>query len=702
MTRRAKIATTLMTALFTTTVVAVIAAQRASAATYGPATMLDVSPDAQFDKAESSVISADGRYVAFHGTVNGQTGIWRRDLQTGALDPVAVNLPGLSQIASQYDPQAPSISGDGRYIAFNTEAALDPANDDPTTSPRPWQVYVRDMAVPAGAPGEYTLASAVNGGTKSLTYGDSNGAHIAGWTGTQAPGTNLFESPGGAISADGRMVVFSVDSPSTLVSQSTPPGQVAVRGLDTHTTTLVSVCTNSCAAGGTQVGGPVNWPNLFGLGGATVDDDAVISADGTTVAWLSQFGAVQQEAPTLANEQILYGGQPAGLADVEAVWRRIADGPAAPTLRITGEVDALRPGCPAGAQVTLASQPPAACEGPLDAGNSSGSAFSHLSLSGDGYEVVLLSPAPLFTSQDQNPTVEAYLVDMHNGLTRDQATTALTQASAAAESTTKESPIVADAISPDGSTIALSTMRTRFDLQSPSYVGPARANVANGNELYIVNRRDDTLDLVTYAYNGTLANYPGFGASGLSPSLSSDGSLVAFDSTATDLVWGDGNNASNVYVESRIGAAGGSGSSAPLQQPVDALSPLVTQPWWVLHASAQSLANGNLTLYVLVPGAGRIGVRASAKLTVPHMTRHGLTVRQVARTVATANSSTHAAGLAKLTVHLRRAYLALSGRKGGLGATARLTFSLAGSRAVLHDTLTVTFRRLHQPAKGRR
>jgi WD40-like Beta Propeller Repeat len=680
----------------------------ASGATYGAATILDLSPDSQFDLADSPVISADGHYVAFRGSVDGHSGIWRRNVQTGALDPVAIDLQGLPAGASNYDPQAPSISADGRYIAFNTEAALDPAND-PATS-RPCQVYVRDMTKAVGEPGAFTLASAVDGGTKSLTYADTNGAHLAGSTRTSLPNSgNALASPGGAISGDGRRVVFSVDSGSNLANPSsaattTPGFQVAVRDLATDTTKLVSDCEiqTICSASGLTVGGPVTWAENTVSGGAVDSDDAVISGDGTTVTWLSDFGAVRLETSTLNQEETLYLQESPPSGDRQAVWRRIADGPVSPILpdratapirRVTGEVDPLRPDCPPGATVTSRFQVPAGCQGPLAVFEGAGSLFSHLSISRDGYDVALLSGAPLPALP--NPSVEAYLVDMHDGLTREQATTALTQASATARSNgQRESDIVADAISPDGSTVALSTKRTRFDLQTPSYLGPARPGAASGNELYIVNRRDATLDLVSYAYNGALANYPACaGESTESPSLSDDGALVAFDSCATNLVWGDGNGASNVYVEARIGGSAGDGLSRPAQQAVGPPPPLAMRPAWVIHASTRPLANGDLELFVLVPGAGRVGVQVTAKLAVSHAARRRRRPRTVVRTVAAASASPRRAGLTTLTVHLKRGYVALAGRQGGLHARAALSFSVRGAATPLHDTIAVTFRR---------
>jgi hypothetical protein len=648
----------------------------ARAQTYSSASIVSISPDAQFDVADSPVVSADGHFVAFRGTVDGHTGIWRRDLQTGRLDPVAIDLPGV-QFPS-FDPQAPSINADGRYVAFNTQSALDPVNDT-TPAPRPWNVYVRDMNVQATAPGAYMLASAVNGGTQALSYGGtpSTGARVVG--GAVRSAVSTFASAGGAITADGRSVVFSVDSPSNLVDPttvSTPAGQVAVRNLATKTTTLVSVLA------GSPPGSPVTWS-----GGAVADDDAVISGDGSTVAWLTPLGALAQESRTLPGEESLFTNT--GGFDVQAAWRRIADGPGAPTLRVTGAVDSLRSDCPPGATLTAPGNlVPPNCQGPLSSQTggfqASGLDFSHLELSGDGYKAVVLSPDELIGAQNGGLR-EAYLVDMHPGLTRDQATRALTQAVAfSSGSAPGEDNVVADAISADGRTITLSTDRTRFDLASPTYIGPGRPTIAGGNELYVLDLAANTLDLVTYGYNGSFASYgqcqDGQDTSGgLTPSLSSDGSLVLFDSCAQNLVWGDGNNASNVYDAAKLAAFA---RSAP-GQVTGTLPTFVLATPWLVHATAKLLSNGTVELDILVPSRGRILAQARARV------RDGKRMRT--RTVSTARALARHEGLVRLALHLDRRYLSLARRAGGLRASVSVAFRASGPRGPLKDTVSVIF-----------
>ncbi|HXP28266.1 MAG TPA: hypothetical protein VN804_00800, partial [Solirubrobacteraceae bacterium] len=129
----------------------------------------------QADYAHDAAISGNGRYVVFDGSYGGRSGVWRRDLQTGAIEVVAAGNEGDPAISAP-DAALPSISEDGRYVSFTTTAALDPV-DDTNRGP---DVYVRDMDVAPGQPCEpgpgtaqpcaYTLVSAVDGANTGLTY----------------------------------------------------------------------------------------------------------------------------------------------------------------------------------------------------------------------------------------------------------------------------------------------------------------------------------------------------------------------------------------------------------------------------------------------------------------------------------------------------------------------------------------------------
>jgi Tol biopolymer transport system component len=93
-------------------------------------------------------ISGDGRFVAFtsaarfDGAANGPRAplnTYLHDLQTGATTKVSVSATGGASDGSSYSP---AISGDGRYIAFVSEATNLVRRHDRSNVP---QVYVRDV-----------------------------------------------------------------------------------------------------------------------------------------------------------------------------------------------------------------------------------------------------------------------------------------------------------------------------------------------------------------------------------------------------------------------------------------------------------------------------------------------------------------------------------------------------------------------------
>jgi len=99
------------------------------------------------DASYFSQISDDGRYVAFQseasnltpGDFNGQYDIFRRDVQTGATELVSLRQNGAGSASSL--GLAPAISGDGRFVAWQSNAGNIVAGDTNGT----WDVFVRDM-----------------------------------------------------------------------------------------------------------------------------------------------------------------------------------------------------------------------------------------------------------------------------------------------------------------------------------------------------------------------------------------------------------------------------------------------------------------------------------------------------------------------------------------------------------------------------
>ncbi|MCI0476942.1 MAG: hypothetical protein L0Y55_11885, partial [Anaerolineales bacterium] len=191
---------------------------------------------------DSFEISGDGRYVAFatsannliSGDTNGVGDVFVHDRQTGQTTRVSVSSGGTQ---ATVHCEAPDISADGRYVAFQS-AAVELVLSD-TNSHK--DIFVRDRQT-----GNTTRVS-----VSSL--------------GTQANGG----SANPALSADGRFVAFSSYAANLVVFDLNAHTDIFVHDRQTGETTLVSV-----ASDGTQG----NWDSLVPM----------ISGDGRYVTFYSQ------------------------------------------------------------------------------------------------------------------------------------------------------------------------------------------------------------------------------------------------------------------------------------------------------------------------------------------------------------------------------------------------------------------------------
>lgn len=102
---------------------------------------------------ETPAVSADGRYVAYAGSQDGHAQIFLRDTCQGArsaCQPRTVLISAaLDGTAASDDSHAPSMSADGRYVAFSS-AATNLTSD--AAAPAGRQVYLRDTCFGAAEP----------------------------------------------------------------------------------------------------------------------------------------------------------------------------------------------------------------------------------------------------------------------------------------------------------------------------------------------------------------------------------------------------------------------------------------------------------------------------------------------------------------------------------------------------------------------
>ncbi|MFG0315699.1 MAG: TolB family protein [Planctomycetota bacterium JB042] len=258
-----------------------------------------------------AVLSADGRFAAFESDAsdlvpndtNGVRDVLVRDLQTGAITRVSVASDGSE--ADQPSSYA-AISADGRYVAFQSNAANLSANDfnhttDIFVHDRQTGVTERVSRLPDGsAPLSASSAPVLSGdgryvsflsGSNQLVAGDVNGFTdvfvVDRQTGVTVRASVNDAGVGGdqpssihAISADGSAVAFVSSATNLVPNDQNGFPDIFVRDLTAGTTTRVSV----------------------GPGGVEADDfsgSPSISADGRLVAFDSWATNLDPAATTI-------------------------------------------------------------------------------------------------------------------------------------------------------------------------------------------------------------------------------------------------------------------------------------------------------------------------------------------------------------------------------------------------------------------
>jgi Tol biopolymer transport system component len=242
-------------------------------------------------------LSADGRYAAFYsdatnlvtGDTNSARDVFVRDLNTGETTRVSVGAAGVEASGDSFEP---AISADGRFVAFSSAAT----NLVPGDSNDANDVFVRDRQANTTTRVSVGLAGAnANGGSDApsisadgryvaftsaatnLVEGDTNGQRDAfvfdrqtgvttlaslSFTGEQA----ILDSFTPELSADGKVLVFTSFASNLVSFDDNEGSDVFVRDLQAGTTTRVSEYT-----GGFQAEGDSQRP--------------AISADGRYVAF---------------------------------------------------------------------------------------------------------------------------------------------------------------------------------------------------------------------------------------------------------------------------------------------------------------------------------------------------------------------------------------------------------------------------------
>lgn len=220
-------------------------------------------------------ISRDGRWVAFAsratnlvaGDANWAADVFAADVQTGVIKLISRSTIG--QAANENSGE-PSISADGRFVAFTSEAtnlANIPGGDNNLAS----DIFMRDRDLD----NDHIYDEQVAGAIETLIVSVGPGRHV---------GNGASSRP--AIRADGAQVVFASLSDNLQTAQSLPTGPP----IDTNGTSDVYLRDRL-----QQITNLVT-KNLAGIAATGASIDPVLSDDGESVAFVSKAGDMTPRA----------------------------------------------------------------------------------------------------------------------------------------------------------------------------------------------------------------------------------------------------------------------------------------------------------------------------------------------------------------------------------------------------------------------
>jgi Tol biopolymer transport system component len=497
-------------------------------------------------------ISAGGRYVAFRSDAdnlvatdtNSASDIFVHDTQTGTTTRVSVDSSGTQANNGSY---APAISAGGRYVAFRSDADNLVATDTngasdifvhDTQTGATTRVSVDSSGAQANGP---SLAPAISAdgiyvafysGATDLVANDTNGVYDIFVHNIQAGATTRvsvdstgaqadFNSYSPAISANGKYVAFASGATNLVSGDTNGAYDIFIHDTQTGATTRVSM--NSS---GTQADGPSFEP--------------AISADGRYVAFESDATNLVA-ADTNGNRDIFIHHPQTGAttrASVDSSGAQANNDSSSPVISIDGGFVAFdsaasnlvtndtngvydifihQPQVQVGAttRVSVNSLGIGAnndCEDPV--------------ISGDGRYVAFSTYASNLVSDDYNNDRDIFLVDNQTGII-----TRRSETSFGIESNNDSNN---PALSADGGYVAFDSSATNLIFGD-----------TNGyDDIFYNNVQTGDTGRVNYAHwSLTQANN-----SSSRPSLSADGTYVAFNSSADNLVAGDTNNSYDIFV----------------------------------------------------------------------------------------------------------------------------------------------------------
>ena len=464
-------------------------------------------------------LSADGRFVAFTsaadnlvpGDTNGALDVFVYDRQQSTITRVSVADDG-SQ--ANGDSRSPSIDDTGTVIAFTSSATNLVPGD---TNGKP-DVFVRTI----GTNPSTQLVSVATGGS---------------------PGNDASDVP--SLNTMGTQVAFSSDATDLVTKDTNGKTDVFLRDLTAKTTELVSVKNGgssvqgngdsfspSISGDGDQIAFASDATNLLSNSG-TDDNDAtdvyLRTRSASTIQLVSrscgdQIGDQQSYAPRITSDTASTAAGVSFVTDATNLLQGCSGSPAPDNNNATDVYFRTLRGAPLFTErVSI---------------DTTGAQFPRPSLesavSGDGLTVAFATGSPDVVTGGPGPGAEVYKRD------RSSTPAATTRLSAPLNGTALGPAETGfPAISGDGNTVA--------------YVSAASDLVtddSNGvSDVFVYDRAKNVTSRVSLGMSGAQANGPS--GTDSAPALSADGRIVAFTSDASNLVPGDTNGQGDVFVFDR-------------------------------------------------------------------------------------------------------------------------------------------------------
>jgi Ca2+-binding RTX toxin-like protein/Tol biopolymer transport system component len=397
-------------------------------------------------------LSEDGRYVVFQseadnlveGDTNSNRDIFIHDRQTGTTQRISV---ASDDTQSNFDSDSPNISGDGRYVVFASEA--DNLVEGDTNSQRDIFVYDRQTDTT----------------TRVSVAGDGS------------EGNNLSSFP--SISTDGRYVAFYSSASNLVEGDTNNKIDVFLHDRQTGTTERVSV-----ASDGSQIEGVPYVLDMIPTSAPGISDEG-------------RYVVFESKADNPGVNSAF------GYDSVTDIF--VHDRQTGTTNRVSVASDGTQVQGDSGSWSILSSTTPA--------------------ISADGRYVVFESTANTLVENDVNGQSDIFLHDRQTGITR--------RVSAASDGTQANAASTSAAISADGRYVVFASKASTL----------VAGDTNHASDIFVYDQQTGLIQCISSAIDGT----PGNGAS-TDPVILADGYTVAFTSEASNLVAGDTNNKADIFV----------------------------------------------------------------------------------------------------------------------------------------------------------